>query len=129
MTNLTQEQLAALIANVVGQVLAGQAASPKGVAASAKPGKSLEARDRSIVAGFKRRGIQDVVLMDRSDKSKPYNVRPYRDWLAAGRQVRKNERSVRGLFHQSQTDAIAPTKANAVPKGKIMPIKAQPTLV
>ena len=29
MGNLTQEQLAALIANVVGQVLAGQTAMPK----------------------------------------------------------------------------------------------------
>ena len=34
MANLNQAQLAALIADVVGQVLAGQAASPKGGAAS-----------------------------------------------------------------------------------------------
>ena len=34
------------------------------------------------------------------------NVRSCNVWLKAGRQVRKGERSVRGLFHVSQTDPI-----------------------
>jgi hypothetical protein len=122
MAKLDQEALAQVVTAVV-QALQVQGASPK---AAAKPSNGLEARDRSIIAGFKRRGIADVVLMDRADKSKPYNVRPYRDWLTAGWQVRKGEKSIRGLFHQSQCDRIAP-KAPA--KGKFGKAKAQPMLV
>jgi hypothetical protein len=48
--------------------------------------------------------------MDRSDKSKPFDVKPFKAWLADGRVVRKGQRGVRGLFHISQTDAIVPAK-------------------
>jgi hypothetical protein len=95
-----------------------------------------------LVAGFKRRGITDVVLMDRANPAKPFNVKPYRDWLAAGRQVRKGEKSIRGLFHQSQTDLIAKPSAKptitaeqkqlfakAKTAFKAKKGKAQPTLV
>src|SRR5262245_48638974 len=109
MTNLTQEQLAAPIANVVGQVMQGQGAAPK--AASGKAPNDLASKDRGLIAGFKRKGIKeaDIVLMDRADPSKPYNVRPFGNaekkngWIGRGRMVRRGERGVRGLFHISQT--------------------------
>jgi len=125
---LTQEQLAALIANVVSQVMQGQSAGSK-PASVASPVDKLAQRDAAIRAGFKRRGIQDVVLMDRADKSKPFNVKPFRAWLEAGYQVRKGERSIKGLFHQSQCDPIA--KAKPAPKGKakLTPVKSQLPLV
>jgi hypothetical protein len=109
MGNLTQEQLAALIANVVSQVMQGQTASPK-APAICSPADKLAQRDASIRAGFARRGIKDVVLMDRNDPTKPYNIKPFRAWLEAGWQVRKGERSIKGLFHQSQCDLIAKAK-------------------
>lgn len=72
-----------------------------------KNGRNLDAKDRAIVSGFKRKGISDVTLMNRADPKAKFNVRPYRGWLEQGRQVRKGEHGVRGLFHVSQTDAIA----------------------
>ena len=141
MGNLTQEQLAALIANVVSQVMQGQSAGSK-PASVASPVDKLAQRDASIRAGFKRRGIADVVLMDRADKSKPFNVKPFRAWLEQGRQVRKGEKSIKGLFHVSQTSelpkpsakpAVAPEQAQLFAKAKaafkVKKAKAQPTLV
>ena len=57
--------------------------------------------------------------MDRSDPAKPHDVRPYQGWLKLGYQVRKGEKGIRGLFHQSQCDLIA--KAKPAPKGKAKP--------
>jgi hypothetical protein len=72
----------------------------------------LAAKDKSIVATFKKRGVKDVVLMDRTDRNKPFNIRPfgrkdetgaYNGWLGQGRIVKKGESGVKGLFHVSQT--------------------------
>jgi hypothetical protein len=119
MTNLTQEQLAALIANVVGQVLAGQSATPKASSSKFLPKGSkaaptdLASRDAQIAAAFARKGFK-VTLMDRNDPAKPFDVRPFKGWLGEGRIVRKGQRGIRGLFHVSQTDAL-PAKASAKP--------------
>jgi len=89
----------------------------------------LASKDRSLVNTFTRRGFKDVVLMDRSDKSKPYNIRPYKAWIELGRVVRRGERGVRGLFHIDQTDVI-PAKPAPAPKGKLFgKAKAKPHVV
>jgi len=77
MGNLTQEQLAALIANVVGQVLAGQTATPKAASHFLPKGEKaapadLAAKDQHIVNAFHRKGFKDIVLMDSADPSKPF---------------------------------------------------------
>jgi hypothetical protein len=106
-------------------VLAGQTAAPK--AASGKAPNDLAAKDRGLIAGFKRKGIKDVVLMNRLDPNQPYNVRPYGNaekgtgWLGQGRIVRKGERGIRGLFHVSQTDPLPQPKAAPPKKGKGKP--------
>ena len=135
---LNQDQLSQIVQAVIS-ALQVQGSAPKAASISA-PGNSLEARDRSIVAGFKRRGIADVVLMDRADKSKPFNVKPFRAWLEQGRQVRKGEKSIKGLFHVSQTSelpkpsakpAVAPEQAQLFAKAKAVfkakKAKARPT--
>jgi hypothetical protein len=69
----------------------GQSAGSK--PASGKPPiTDLAAEDRSLVNTFTRRGFKNVVLMDRADKSKPYNIKPYKAWVAEGRVVRRGER-------------------------------------
>jgi hypothetical protein len=83
----------------------------------ATPAEKLAWKDKSLIAGFKRRGFQDVVLMDRNDPTKPFNVKPFKLWLASGRLVRKGEHGVRGLFHITQTDPLpSPKTAPAQPK-------------
>ena len=63
----------------------------------------LAKRHAAILSGFKRKGYKDAKLF--------VDIKPYKTWLAEGRQVRKGEKSVRGLFHVKQTDTIA-KKAN-----------------
>ena len=94
-----------------------------GVITSRKPAKQakrskaeiLAEKDRSILATFKRRGFKNTVLMDRTDATKAFNVRPFgrvnedgskTGWLAEGRVVKKGETSVRGLFHFDQTEEL-----------------------
>jgi hypothetical protein len=140
MTQLDQQQLSQIVSAVI-QALQVQNAGSK-PAFVAQPVDRLAQRDAAIRAGFSRRGIKDVVLMDRNDPTKAFNVKPYRLWMAQGRQVRKGEKSIKGLFHQSQTDLIAKSsakpavtaeqkqlfaKAKAAFKAKKG--KAQPTLV
>src|SRR6185369_9242340 len=67
---------------------------------------SLAKKDQQILRGFKRLGIKDVVLMDRSDKTRSFNVKPFKAWFAEGRVVRKGQHGVKGLFHVSQTDPL-----------------------
>ena len=67
---------------------------------------SLAKKDQQILRGFKRLGIKDVVLMDRSDKTRSFNVKPFKAWIADGRVVRKGQHGVKGLFHVSQTDQL-----------------------
>ncbi len=116
MANLTQEQLAALIANVVSQVMQGQSAAPKAASAKFLPKGAkaapvdLASKDAAIVNAFHRKGFKDVQLMDRSNPKAAFNVKPFKAWLAEGRIVRRGQRGVRGLFHITQTDAL-PVKA------------------
>jgi hypothetical protein len=114
MTNLTKDELASLVAAVVTQIMQGQAASPKPAIYS--PVDKLAQKDRSLIAGFVRRGIkrEDIKLMDRSNPAADYNIRPFQSWLKLGYQVRKGQHGIRGLFHVSQCDRIAP-KAPAKP--------------
>ena len=60
-------------------------------------------REASIVNGFKRKGFKEAQIKLRE------NIKPYKLWLESGRQVRKGERGVRGLFHVDQTDPIQAT--------------------
>jgi hypothetical protein len=120
MTNLTKDELASLIASVVTQVMQGQSATPKTSSSKflAKGEKAdaadLASRDQSILNAFHRKGFKDVVLINRANPSAPFNVKPYKAWLAEGRVVRKGQHGVKGLFHIHQTDAL-PVKAAAKP--------------
>jgi hypothetical protein len=103
------------LAQIVSAVLT--AIKTNGAAPSAKPHSAptnLASRDQQILNAFHRKGFKDVVLMDRSDKSKAFNVKPFKSWLDEGRVVRKGQKSVKGLFHITQTDAL-PVKAEAKP--------------
>jgi hypothetical protein len=106
LTALNPESLAALAAFVNGSKPAKQAQPKRSKA------EWLAAKDRSIVATFKKRGVTDVILMDRDNRSKPFNIRPFgrkneagelTGWLAEGKIVKKGESGVKGLFHVSQT--------------------------
>jgi hypothetical protein len=109
MAKLDQEALAQIV-NAVMASLQGQGA------ASTKPAPQFKnsfgrfdpiAKDRSLISAFSRRGFK-VMLMDRNDPTKPYDVKPFKAWIKEGRIVRRGERGVRGLFHVSQTDPIQP---------------------
>jgi len=113
---MTQAQFAKLLAGIDPNVLAAIAGAKPAKQAKRSKAEMLAAKDRSIKATFTKRGIKDVVLMDRNDPNKPFNVRPYgrmedgvavNGWLAEGRVVKKGEKSVRGLFHISQTEPVA----------------------
>jgi hypothetical protein len=132
MTTISAEVLAA-IAQAVAQALATQQTSPKvtngtGTAKPATPVDRLASKDAALLRAFAKRGYKDVVLMNRLDKSAPYNVRPFKGWLEQGRLVRKGEHGVRGLFHVSQTDPVVKAPANPKPAAKSPPIapKAMP---
>lgn len=113
---MTQAQVLKALAKdpAVAAILAGLAKPAK--QAKRTKAEMLAAKDRAIKATFTKRGIKDVVLMDRNDPTAEFNVRPYgrpatddqpaTGWLAEGRQVKKGEKSVRGLFHISQTEAV-----------------------
>lgn len=115
---MTQAQLLKVLAPIVAQALAAQGAvQPK--AAKATKADRLATKDKAILRGFAKKGIKNVVLMDRNDPSKAFNVRPFgrvnpdgtkSGWLGQGRVVKKGQTSVRGLFHYDQTDAL-PTDA------------------
>jgi hypothetical protein len=118
--SLTADQVSAMIADGVAKALAAQGAAPQSQPSGpflprgshAAP-SDLAQRDAQIVALFKKRGFADVVLMDRSDQSKPFNVRPFKGWLDQGRIVRKGSKSVKGLFHVTQTDPLPSAKPKA----------------
>jgi hypothetical protein len=110
---LNQTQLAQIVSAVLAAFNTSNSSAPKAPAISS-PVDKLAQRHAAIRAGFKRRGFQNVVLMDRNDPTKPFNVRPFKGWLEQGRQVRKGQRGVKGLFFIDQTDVIKPAKA-AIP--------------
>lgn len=107
------------------QQLQAQAAKPQGFA---KAKSSLAKKDAQILKGFARKGIKDVVLMDRSDRSKPFNVKPFKAWVADGRIVRKGQHGVKGLFHVSQTDKLVQSEAKPVQPKSANPNKDKPKL-
>ena len=125
MTNLSQQDLARLVAEVV-KALHDNGSAPKAASIS-QPVDKLALKDKALIAGFVRRGIkrEDIKLMDRSNPAAEYNIKPFRAWLELGWQVRRGEKSVKGLFHQSQCDRIAPAKPSPA-KGKA---KGKPQLV
>jgi hypothetical protein len=120
MTNLTHDQLAQLIASVVSQVMQGQNATPKASSPRFLPRgekaapSDLASKDAALINAFHRKGFKDVVLMDRTDPAKPFNIKPFKAWLSDGRIVRKGQRGIRGLFHVTQTDPL-PGKASVKP--------------
>ena len=101
---MTMNQMQAMIDAAVAKALATQmpvASQPKAVKQDAKPTASapvLTDRHKSILAQFKRRGIKDPKLFT--------DIKPFGLWMKDGRIVRKGQKSVRGLFHISQTDPI-----------------------
>jgi len=117
MTNADRDLFRKLFAEMYSEfgAQAPKASNRRGRKSKAtRQAESLADKDASLLRGFARKGIKGVVLMDRTDKSKEFNVRSYNGWQAVGRQVRKGEKSVRGLFHISQTDVIvAPTQPQA----------------
>jgi hypothetical protein len=134
MAQLDQQQLAQIVQAVISALQVQGQAAPK--AAISQPGNSLEAKDRALISGFKRRGIpaDQITLMNRADPKAEFNVKPFKLWLEFGRMVRKGERSIRGLFHISQTDALpvkaaSPANKPAPKKAKAKPTLPEPTLV
>src|SRR6516164_9877946 len=103
---LDQTELAQIVSAVIQALKVGDTA-PKAASIST-PGNSLEVKDRSLIAGFKRRGIpvDQIKLMDRSNPKADYNIRPFKGWLEQGRMVKKGEKSIRGLFHITQTSEL-----------------------
>ena len=104
MAQLDQTMLNAIVAAVMQQ-LQTQGSAPKAPAISS-PADKLAQRDAAIRAGFARRGIKNVTLMNRADPKQAYDVKPYRSWLELGYQVRKGERGIRGLFSGQVTTAF-----------------------
>jgi hypothetical protein len=113
MAKLDQEALSQIVQAVLANLQGQGTASPKPASQYQNSFGKFDpiARDRQLLAAFHRRGFRDVQLMDRADKSKPFNVKPYKVWIELGRRVRKGEKGVRGLFHQDQTDPIKPELA------------------
>lgn len=118
---MTNTELAHIVASVVAALNAQNAtAQPSRKAAkTTKSSKSdrLASKDQQILRGFARKGIKGVVLMDRNDPTKDFNVRPFKGWFALGRVVKKGQHGVRGLFHISQTEAL-PQAEKAAPQPK-----------
>ena len=115
MAQLDQTQLAQIVSAVIQALQVQGAASPKPAPQFKNSFGKFDpiAKDRQLLNTFSRRGFK-VTLMDRNDPTKPYDVRPYKGWLAIGRIVRRGERGVRGLFHESQTDPV-PAKPEMTP--------------
>jgi hypothetical protein len=126
---LDQTELAQIVSAVIQALKVGDtSAKPASISA---PVDRLAQKDRALIAGFKRKGIKeaDIKLMNRADPKAEMNVRPFQGWLQQGRQVRKGEKSIKGLFHISQTDLIAQPKPAPKSKAKRPTVKSQPPLV
>lgn len=83
-------------------LLAGQ--TSKSAKAQAPVVDRKTAYRNQVKRGFARKKI-DVGAIDEAT-GKFADVLPYKEWLAQGWQVRKGEKSVRGLFHKSQCDEV-----------------------
>jgi hypothetical protein len=86
---LDQTELAQIVSAVIQALKVGDTGAK--AAPAAKPGNSLEAKDRALIAGLKRKGIpvDQIVLMDRNDPMRPFNVKPYKLWMQEARWCRK----------------------------------------
>ena len=108
---MTNTQVAELLRKLAAEISKPQVKDQAGKQAH-KPVKSpkspvgLSKRDAATIRAFARKGIKDVVLMDRSDAKKPFNVRPFKAWVEVGRVVVKGQHGVHGLFHISQTKPL-----------------------
>jgi hypothetical protein len=106
---MTQVQFAKMLADLDPAVLEGLLAKqPK--AEKTTKAQMLANKDKTIRATFTKRGIKDVVLLDRTDPTKAFNVKPYKAWIAEGRIVMKGQKAVKGLFHVSQTQELPADK-------------------
>jgi hypothetical protein len=107
MAQLDQTQLAQIVSAVIQalQVQGSTSAKPASISA---PVDTLAQKDRALIAGFKRKGIpvDQIKLMNRADPKAEYNIRPFKGWLEQGRMVKKGEKSIRGLFHITQTSEL-----------------------
>jgi hypothetical protein len=127
MAQLDQASLNQIVAAVLASL--GQGAAPKAASQPNSFGRfDPSKKDQWLRNSFARRGFKDVVLASRNpdgsiDKSKPFNVKPYKQWVAEGKVVRRGERGVRGLFHESQTDPV-PANPEMTPERRGMFRKA-----
>jgi len=111
---LNQDQLSQIVQAIISALqVQGTASKPASIST---PGNSLEAKDRALISGFKRKGIPvaDIKLMNRADPKADYNIRPFKGWLQQGRMVKKGEKSIRGLFHITQTSELPKPSAKSV---------------
>lgn len=58
----------------------------------------------AVFNGFRRRGLK---LVFNPTTEKFDDVLPFKEWQKLGLVVRKGQKSVRGLFHKSQTEPLA----------------------
>ena len=107
---MTQVQFAKMLADLDPAVLAGLVGKAQPKAEKTTKAQMLANKDKTIRATFTKRGVKDVVLMDRTDPTKAFNVKPYKAWLAEGRIVQKGQKAVKGLFHVSQTQELPADK-------------------
>ena len=77
---------------------------------SPKTDRALQRR-AAVARGFSRKGIK--VTFD-EQTGKFANVKPYKVWLSEGRVVMKGQHGVRGLFHVSQTQELAPVTVQSI---------------
>src|SRR5512146_3175507 len=97
---MTEAQINTLVKTLEGLL------AKHGATAPAKLGDKFARKDKAVLRGFAKKGIKNAVLMDRTDPTKAFNVRPFKGWVALGRIVKKGEHGVRGLFHESQTEEL-----------------------
>lgn len=57
----------------------------------------------AVQKGFARKGVK---LAWDAKKGRFLDTNSYKDWLAAGRQVKKGEHGVKGVFHVTQTEPM-----------------------
>jgi hypothetical protein len=104
---LDQTELAQIVSAVIQALKVGDTSAKPAPAISA-PADKLAQRHAAILKGFQRKGFKDAKLF--------VDIKPFKGWLTEGRQVRKGQHGIKGLFHISQTDLIKPAaKASPVP--------------
>jgi hypothetical protein len=105
MTEAQTKELNDVVAKAVAAAMAAQVKAAPVTDNGDAVNPQLAKRHAAILNAFRRRGKEFAGAKLFID------IKPYKLWLAENRQVRKGEKSVRGLFHIKQTDPIA-KKAN-----------------